>query len=112
MMETVKHFARHFVNVTYNSLHHFGVSSKLVPDTFLVLIALVMSLWMLFVGLVGRQASRKGQSFWYGVIFAFLTTPPIASIFIAFLRPLKTGRTATRKRSAFGSETRKRERVA
>jgi len=112
MMEMVKHYVRHFMHVTYHSLHQFGVPSAAVPDTFLVLVGLMFAIWLAFVALVGRQSARKGQSFWYGFLFALLTTPIVASLFIAFLKPLKTVRKTSRKRSSFAAETRGRERVA
>jgi len=112
MMDLVKHYARHFMHVTYHSLHAFGVPSNAIPDTFAVLIGILMAIWLAFVGLVGRQAANKGQSFWYGFLFAMFTTPVIASLFIAFLRPLKGARNSSRKRLTFASEGRKRERVA
>ena len=112
MMDMVKHYVRHFMHVTYHSLHQFGVPSTAVPDTFLVLIALILAVWLAFVGLVGRQSARKGQSFWYGFLFALLTTPLVASVFIAFLRPLKTVRKTSRKRLSFAADSRGRERVA
>lgn len=101
------------MHVTYHALHHFGVPSKLIPDTFLVLVAILLTLWLILHLLVGRQAQRKGQSFWYGFLFALISTPFVASLYVAFLRPLKTAKMSTRKRSSFANgRGRDRERVA
>lgn len=112
MIDSLHHLARHYVHASYHLLSRCGIPSAYVPDAFLVLTALGLTIWLVLFGLVGRQAARKGQSFWYGFLFAALTTPFVASLFIAFLKPLKPIRKSTRKRLAFGAGGRDRERVA
>lgn len=47
----------------------------------------VMLLCLLSYVAVGKQAQRKGQSFWLGFLFSMLVSAALTSIFIAFLRP-------------------------
>lgn len=112
IIETLRHSAHHLMNVCYNAMHQFGVPGRWIPDAFLALVAVVLTVWLVLHVLVGRLAQNKGQSFWYGFLFALLTTPVIASLFIAFLRPIKTAKRPSRKRTPFAPAGRGRERVA
>lgn len=110
MMDTLRHLARHYMHVSYHVLHRIGAPRALIPNLFLALVAVGLTLWLVTLGLVGRQAQRKGQSFWYGFLFALISTPIVASLYVAFLRPLKATRKTTRRRPAFAAESRGRDR--
>ncbi len=110
-MEQLRHVARHFLNVSYHLLHTLGVPKAYIPDLVLIAIALVLTTWFVLLVLVGLQASRKGQSFWYGFFLSAFTTPILATVFVGSLRPLKTTRRGKRRASS-GQSDRARERVA
>ena len=58
----------------------------------------IVGVWFLLHLLVGRYATRKGQSFWFGFFLALLNGPLFGAIFVACLRPVSVGTSARRRR--------------
>jgi hypothetical protein len=59
----------------------------------------ILAIYLLLHILVGRYASNKGQSFWFGFFLALFLGPLFGAIFVAFLRPMEYATSSGRRRS-------------